>query len=161
MYFSRQPVATHGKGFLRVLQPTNLGHHHDYVIGGVLSRSVRHSQAHTRCLESCCRRDDDLIVAGVLKTTVELKPSPGYHKEVSKQRVGDRSDGADGDKDRRPSVDSGAEDWAKMIQQQQDVRSISSSPHLPPHSRLEPGGAAPVGSSRRGFGVTQALGQPL
>jgi hypothetical protein len=52
-------------------------------------------------------------------------PSPGYQKEVSKQRVGDRSDGADGDKDRRPGVDSGAEDWAQLIQQRQDVRSIS------------------------------------
>jgi hypothetical protein len=56
-----------------------------------------------------------LIVAGVLKTKVELGPSPGYHKEVSKQRVGDRSDRADGDKDRRPGVDRGAEDWVEMI----------------------------------------------
>jgi hypothetical protein len=151
-----------GPSLLRVLQAPNLSHHDDHVIGGVLSLSVRHSQPDIRCFESSCRPDDDLIVSGVVKTKIELGPSPGYHKEVSKQRVGDRSDGADGDKDRRPSVDSGAEDWAKMIQQRQDVRSISFGPHLPPHSRLGPGrGAAPVGSSRRGFGVTRALGQLL
>jgi hypothetical protein len=78
-------------------------------------RSEPGCTADVRCLESSCRRDDDLIVSGVVKTKIELGPSPGYHKEVSKQSVGDRSDRADGDKDRRPSVDSGAEDWTKMI----------------------------------------------
>jgi hypothetical protein len=35
-----------------VLQPPNLGHHHDDVIGSVLSGAIRHSQPDIRCLES-------------------------------------------------------------------------------------------------------------
>jgi hypothetical protein len=110
-----------GRRILRVLQPPDLGHHHDDVIGGVLSQSVRHSQPDRRSIESSRRPDDDLIVSGAAETKIELGPSPRYHNEVSEQGVGDRSNRADGDKDRRPSVDSGAEDWVDMSYQQQNV----------------------------------------
>jgi hypothetical protein len=41
-----------GRRRLRVLQPPNLGHHHDDVIGGVLALSVCHSQPDARRLEA-------------------------------------------------------------------------------------------------------------
>jgi glucose dehydrogenase len=88
---------------------------HDDVIGGVLSRCVHHSQPDVSSFESSGPPDDDLIVSCVVETKIELRPSPRHNEDVPEQRVDHRSNGADGHEDRRPSVDSGAENWAQMI----------------------------------------------
>jgi hypothetical protein len=56
---------------LRVLQPPNFGHHHDYVIGGVLSGSVRHSQPDASSVESSRRPDHNLIVPSGVDAKIE------------------------------------------------------------------------------------------
>jgi hypothetical protein len=52
----------------------------------------------------------DLIVPASVEAQLELRPAPRGHDQVSKQRIHDRTDRADGHGDGRPGVHSGAED---------------------------------------------------
>ena len=98
-----------GDRVLRVLEPPDLSHHHDDVVGRVLSSCVRHSQSDVSSVESSGRPHYDLIVSCVVEAEIELRPSPRHNDEVAKQRVRHRSNGADSHEHRRPSVDSSAE----------------------------------------------------
>jgi hypothetical protein len=92
-------------GLPRVLEPPNVGRHHDNVVGGVLSPSVHDSQPDEGGVAPFCCPDNDLIVSAVVEAKLELGPSTGLHEQVPEERVGDRSHRADGDKDRRLGVD--------------------------------------------------------
>jgi hypothetical protein len=87
-----------------------LGHHHDHVVGGVLPRPVRDAQPDVRRVESSCRPDDDLVVSSAVEAEVEPGPAPRRDDQISEQRVQNGSERADGDENRGPGVDGGAED---------------------------------------------------
>jgi len=93
----------------RVRQSAYLRDDRDDVIGGVLSLFVGDSESDTGHVESSCRPDDDLIGSGAVKTKFELRPTPEGDEKVLEQRIDDRSDRADGHGDRRPGVDTRAE----------------------------------------------------
>jgi len=50
----------------------------------------------------------------MVEAKIELWPSPRDDNEVPEQRVRHRSNRADGHEHRRPSVHSGAENWAEI-----------------------------------------------
>ena len=60
-----------GRCLLRVPEPPKLGHHHDDVVGRVLSRLVRHPQPDMSCVGSALGPDDDLIVSGVVEAKIQ------------------------------------------------------------------------------------------
>lgn len=66
-----------------------------------------------RSLASSFRFDDDLVASAVLKAKLQLGPPPGHDEPVSEERVRDRSHRADGDEDRGPRIDSGADKQAE------------------------------------------------
>jgi hypothetical protein len=71
-----QPGASAALDFLA----DHRGHHHDYVIGGVLSGSVCHSQPDTKqCQILAPSRPQPLIVPSGVEAKIE-PPSPGYHR---------------------------------------------------------------------------------
>ena len=100
----------------RVLRTSRsqLGHHHDHVVGRLLSRPVRNSQPDVCRVESSRRPDDDLVVSSSVETELELGSAPRRDDEIAEQRVGDGSDRADGDGDGSPGVDRGAEDGGEL-----------------------------------------------
>jgi hypothetical protein len=76
---------------------------------------LAHPQPNTRCVQSCCCPDDDLIVSSSVKTKIQLRSAPRRDEKISEQRVDNRSDRADGHRDRGPSIDGGAENGIGMI----------------------------------------------
>jgi hypothetical protein len=97
-----------------------------------------------RCVQSCCCPDDDLIVSSSVKTQIQLRSAPRSDEKISEQRVDNRSDRADGHRDRGPRIDGGAENGVGMISRNStmSMRAVS-------HGHSPPMPALPASAGRR------------